>query len=66
MTTNDIQKLRRQLMEWTEYPLAQDCLDAIDTLSSVARTFLYVAVAAVVVALAQFVVILLWVVSRAL
>lgn len=66
MTINEIQKLRRQLMEWTEYPLAQDCLDAIDTLNSVARTFLYVAVAAVVVALAQFVVIFLWVVSKVL
>lgn len=64
MSIDEIKQLRRQLMEWKEYPLAQDALDAIDTLDSIARTFLYVAVAAVVVALAQFIVIGLWVLAK--
>lgn len=64
MSIDEIQQLRRQLKEWKEYPLAADALDAIDSLHAVARTLLLALACVSTAAVAMFIVILLWVMSK--
>lgn len=64
MSIDEIRQLRRQLMEWKEYPLASDAIDAIDSLHSVASNLLLALACVSTAAVAMFIVILLWVMSK--
>ena len=64
MTIDEIKLLKSQLKEWKEYPLAVNCLSAIETLHSMASALLLALVCVSTAAVAMFVVILLWVLSR--
>lgn len=66
MRFEDINTLKRQLKEWKEYPLAHDCLDAIETLQSFAHVMLIALAGVTAASLAMIVVIILWVLSKAI
>lgn len=65
MSIDEIKKLRRQLQEWKEYPLAQDCIEAIDALHSMAYHLLMALALVSTVAVAMLVVIILYFFAKA-